>query len=360
MPKLPEQKGTKWYEINKNFGGLNFRKVGMRWQQNKAWVLLNLDYMSSGLEFALLGLQAESPLSLKTFRPKFDLYGIGVYFKNNFVELGGSLLKINEVSRPTQGNDKTPVAYIGKMLMRVANRSIGAIGGFTKTKDGQKSFFAFANISIPLGGTPAFFINGLSAGFGYNSELNLPNSNQIADYPLLNIIKTGKKNPADALAYLGHIVKAKNNEKWLAAGVQFSSFQLLDSNAILAYQFDKKEVIILGVSRLILPNEKAAYLNLQFGLKTVYRIQSGEMTILQERDRSESLRMNAESLREEAELHREAAESARDAAEKASAVKSEFLAKMSHELRTPLNAIIGLSEMMHESVLDAWDRAIHI
>lgn len=277
LPKLPEQKGTKWYEINKNFGGLNFRKVGMRWQQNKAWVLLNLDYMSSGLEFALLGLQAESPLSLKTFRPKFDLYGIGVYFKNNFVELGGSLLKINEVSRPTQGNDKTPVAYIGKMLMRVANRSIGAIGGFTKTKDGQKSFFAFANISIPLGGTPAFFINGLSAGFGYNSELNLPNSNQIADYPLLNIIKTGKKNPADALAYLGHIVKAKNNEKWLAAGVQFSSFQLLDSNAILAYQFDKKEVIILGVSRLILPNEKAAYLNLQFGLKTVYRIQSGEI-----------------------------------------------------------------------------------
>ncbi|TPE54688.1 response regulator [Maribrevibacterium harenarium] len=85
------------------------------------------------------------------------------------------------------------------------------------------------------------------------------------------------------------------------------------------------------------------------------RIQSGEMTILQERDRSESLRMNAESLREEAELHREAAESARDAAEKASAVKSEFLAKMSHELRTPLNAIIGLSEMMHEDAKEFGD-----
>lgn len=270
LPKLPEQKGTKWYEINKNFGGLNFRKIGMRWQQNKAWVLLNLDYMSSGLEFALLGLQAGSPLSLKTFRPKFDLYGIGVYFKNNFVELGGSLLKV-------PNNDQTPVAYIGKMLMRFANMNVGAIGGFTKTKNGEKSFFAFANVGVPLGGVPAFFVNGLSAGFGYNSELNLPTPNQIADYPLLNIIKTGKKNPSDALAYLGNIVKAKNDEKWLAAGVQFTSFQLIDSNAILAYQFGKKEVAILGVSRLVLPSEKAAYLNLQFGLKAIYRIQSGEI-----------------------------------------------------------------------------------
>ncbi|MFK7948883.1 MAG: DUF6603 domain-containing protein [Saprospiraceae bacterium] len=270
LPKLPEQKGTKWYDVNKNFGGLNFRKVGMRWQQNKAWVLLNLDYMSSGLEFTLLGLQAGTPLSLKTFRPKFDLYGIGIYFKNNFVELGGSLLKV-------VGDDKTPVAYIGKMLMRFANMNVGAIGGFTKTKDGKKSFFAFANVGVPLGGIPAFFVNGLSAGFGYNSELNLPNPNQIADYPLLNIIKTGKKNPSDALAYLGNIVNAKNNEKWLAAGVQFTSFQLIDSNAILAYQFGKKEIAILGVSRLILPSKKAAYLNLQFGLKAIYRIQSGEI-----------------------------------------------------------------------------------
>lgn len=270
LPKLPKQKGTKWYDINKNFGGLNFRKIGMRWQQNKAWVLLNLDFMSSGLEFALLGLQAGSPLSLKQFRPKFDLYGIGVYFKNNFVELGGSLLK-------KSSNDQTPVAYIGKMLMRFAKMNVGAIGGFSKTKNGKKSFFAFANVGVPLGGIPAFFINGLSAGFGYNSELNLPNPNQIAAYPLLNIIKTGQKNPSDALAYLGNIVKAKKHEKWLAAGVQFTSFQLIDSNAILAYQFGKKEIAILGVSRLVLPNEKAAYLNLQFGLKAIYRIQSGEI-----------------------------------------------------------------------------------
>lgn len=270
LPKLPEQKDTKWYDLNQNIGGLNFRKIGMRWQQNKAWVLLNLDFMSSGLEFSLLGLQASSALSLKAFKPEFDIYGIGVYFKNSFVEIGGSLLKNIEKSN-------LPTAYIGKMMMRLSSVSIGAIGGFSKTETGDRSFFAFANVGVPLGGVPAFFVTGLSAGFGYNSELNLPSVQNIADYPLLNIIKTGQKNPSDALAYLGNIVTAKNGEKWLAAGIQFSSFQLVKSNAILAYQFGKKEIAILGVSRLILPSEDAAYLNLQFGLKVIYRIESGEI-----------------------------------------------------------------------------------
>ncbi|RDL43667.1 hypothetical protein DN730_13045 [Marinomonas piezotolerans] len=84
-------------------------------------------------------------------------------------------------------------------------------------------------------------------------------------------------------------------------------------------------------------------------------IQSSEIQIIEERDRSESLRIESETLRLEAEGHRESAEAARDEAEKASAVKSEFLAKMSHELRTPLNAVIGLSEMMHEDAKEFGD-----
>ncbi|ADZ92461.1 hybrid sensor histidine kinase/response regulator [Marinomonas mediterranea] len=85
------------------------------------------------------------------------------------------------------------------------------------------------------------------------------------------------------------------------------------------------------------------------------RIHAGEKRIIEERDRSEGLRLQSETLRVEAEEHRESAERARDDAEKASAVKSEFLAKMSHELRTPLNAIIGLSEMMHEDAVEFGD-----
>lgn len=270
LSTLPEEKNTKWFDINKNIGRLNFRKLGMRWQQNKVWLLLNMDFVSSGLEFTIIGLQAGSSLDLKSFQPKFDLEGIGVYFKNNFLEIGGSLLK-------AKAGDSFYKSYIGKVLLRFSNFNIGAVGGFSSSQEGEKSFFAFANLNMPLGGTPAFFINGLSVGFGYNSSLNLPKTSQINNYPLLKIIETGEQNHAQALEYLRNIVQAKTQEKWLAAGVQFTSFQLINSNVILAYQFEKKEVIILGLSKIVLPNEKMAYLNLQFGLKSTYKISSGEI-----------------------------------------------------------------------------------
>ena len=270
LSTLPEEKNTKWFDINKNIGGLNFRKLGMRWQQNKVWLSLNMDFVSSGLEFTILGLQAGSSLNLKSFQPKFDLDGIGVYFKNNFLEIGGSLLK-------TKDSNNFYKSYIGKVLLRFSNFNIGAVGGFSTSNNGEKSFFAFANLNMPLGGTPAFFINGISLGFGYNSSLNLPETNKINDYPLLKIIETGEQSHTQALEHLGNIVQAKTEEKWLAAGVQFTSFQLIHSNVILAYQFEKKEIIILGLSKIILPNEKMAYLNLQFGLKSIYNITSGEI-----------------------------------------------------------------------------------
>ena len=267
---LAEEKNTKWFDINKNIGGLSFRKLGMRWQQNKIWLSLNMDFVSSGLEFTIIGLQAGSSLDLKSFQPKFDLDGIGVYFKNHFLEIGGSLLK-------TKDSNSFYKSYIGKVLLRFSHFNIGAVGGFSSSSDGEKSFFAYANLNMPLGGTPAFFINGISLGFGYNSLLNLPETNQINGYPLLKIIETGEQSHTEALAYLGNIVQAKTGEKWLAAGVQFTSFQLINSNVILAYQFEKKEVIILGLSKIVLPNEKMAYLNLQFGLKSIYKITSGEI-----------------------------------------------------------------------------------
>jgi signal transduction histidine kinase/CheY-like chemotaxis protein len=68
-----------------------------------------------------------------------------------------------------------------------------------------------------------------------------------------------------------------------------------------------------------------------------------------------TLAASAASALENARLYENLAR-AKEAAEAADRAKTEFLETLSHEIRTPLNAILGMTDLLHDSELDADQR----
>src|SRR5262249_60812863 len=104
---------------------------------------------------------------------------------------------------------------------------------------------------------------GLAAGFGFNRQLTLPPVEKVHEFPLVraamdeSFIRADSKKDAvqAALCALAAYVAPSAGDYWLAAGVRFSSFEMIESVALISVSFGHEvEIGMLGLSRLSLPN----------------------------------------------------------------------------------------------------------
>ncbi|WP_373872304.1 DUF6603 domain-containing protein, partial [Acrocarpospora phusangensis] len=177
------------------------------------------------------------------FVPSFDLAGLQVQFDGGAVQIGGGLEKVPGSS---------PVEYTGDLTIQIAEFGVTAFGSYT-TVNGQPSLFAFLFLDAPLGGPAFFFVTGLAGGFGYNRSLQLPDISGVADFPLV-AGAMGKLDSATTQQQLDHFIKLMPNEDWLAAGVRFTSFEMVRSFALLTVAFGTRtEISLLGESTISVP-----------------------------------------------------------------------------------------------------------
>jgi hypothetical protein len=267
--------GTTWFNIQKAVGPVMFRRIGVRYQDAVLWFALDASFSAGGLTIDLLGMAIGSPLS--DFDPEFTLDGLGIAFAQPGFELAGALMKVP----PGPGVDWQ---YAGGALLKVANFSLGAVGSYA-SMSGTPSMFVFAQATGSFGGPPAFFITGLAAGFGYNSSLRLPTMDQIYQFPLIagaqdpSKIGGSSPSPTTVLSILLGLnggtpwITQQVGQYWFAAGLQFTSFQLVSTNALLVIEFGKRILFaILGLSRASFPmpgtapaSVRYAFVELQIG-----------------------------------------------------------------------------------------------
>jgi hypothetical protein len=258
--------GATWFNIQKSFGPVNFQKVGVKYEDGILWFLINASLTAAGLEISVIGLGVGSPLS--SFKPTFNIEGLGINFSNEAVTISGAFIKM-----PVK--DPVTLEFAGTASIQLKTFGISAVGAYAQFS-GQTSMFVFANVNGPFGGPPFFFVTGFCGGFGYNSRLRIPGQNEVYQFPFVaSLSNPGELGPNPGPT--GVLQKIMGGDKpwispsagdiWLAAGIQFTTFQLVNSTALLIAEFGNKFLMaLIGISRARFPMEGDmvyAYIELQ-------------------------------------------------------------------------------------------------
>jgi hypothetical protein len=274
---------TVYIPIQRAFGPLTIGRIGVEWESSQTdprlGFLFDASVMLSVLEIDLQGLKIGIPLSSPGTLSAYDfgLDGLAVSFASGPLSITGALIR-EEVTVDGQ----QVLEYNGEAVVKAEKWALGAIGSYASL-GGTPSLFVFAQYNGTIGGPAFFFVTGLCAGFGYNRSIKIPGQNDVPSFPLLSGVadpsKIGGANasPAQALAALGDWVLPAQGFNWFAAGVQFTSFELVQSNAVLVVvPTGDFELAILGVSRLKLPQQGTTqYAYVELGIKIDFKPSQG-------------------------------------------------------------------------------------
>ena len=261
----PSSAGGKWFDVGKTFGPLQIQRIGIDYQNGTLIFELDASFAFGPLALSLQGLGVGSPLS--AFSPVFSLNGLGLAYNKPPLEILGAILRL-PASELAPGVE---FQFDGTLVVKAEDFSLSAIGSYAQLDTGLPSLFVFAQLEAPLGGPPAFFVTGLMGGFGFNRTLTIPAQDEVAAFPLLLLAAPpppGESNAQDPLLVLEVLegtkaingvtkqwITPRTGEYWLAAGLEFTSFELVTTKALLIAEFGGQDLAfaLLGLSTLQLP-----------------------------------------------------------------------------------------------------------
>ncbi len=281
--------GPWWVTIQHGFGPVYIEQVGFGVSRAAdkvvgARVMVDGKISFMGIAIAVddLALGArwpQTPADPPLYDPRawsVDLGGLGVSADMSGVSIAGGLSK-----SPGELPD-----YVGMISLRFSIYGISAYGGYAVVQDSSgkfTSFFIFGAVNAPIGGVPAFFLTGIGAGVGINRKLLFPTDlNEFPQYPFLQALDRTSPmvDPAEALKQLRAYFPSQRGAFWLAAGISFNSFSLIDGIAVIAVSFgDGFELALLGLVKAGLPNPSAALVQIELALIARFSSKDGVLWI---------------------------------------------------------------------------------
>lgn len=292
-PSVPSN--VSWVDVGKSLAGIvHLHRVGVGYADGELILMLDAAVSIAGLSLGLYGLGASYNLS--THKLNFMLQGLGLDLSRPPMTISSAFMNFN-------GD------FVGRAVLQMEQFGLTALGAFT-TKLGPPSMFIYGFLNYPIGGPVFFFVEGLSAGFGFNRSLSLPDVSVIDQFPLVREAvesSSGGKAPVGPtemasaqdiqqrieaeLIQLATYIAPSLGEYWVAVGLKFNSFRLIDVFALLTISFNANTyrllISLLGVATIRIPPESPEVLaNLQLNVKLTLDPLEGSLLALAEINRS--------------------------------------------------------------------------
>lgn len=269
--------GTSWFTIQRSFGPITIQRIGARYQsdQQALWFEIDASLTVGPMTISMTGLGIGS--SISDFSPQFALQGMGIMYSQPPLTIGGSFANLT----PPGGD----LEFDGSVIVGFSSFQVEAFGFYAESKT-YDSMFIFGDVTAPMGGLPAFFLTGIALGFGYNSDLRVPTINQVQQFPFIEVLPnsfppgrgTPAKTPQAALSELLDTVPPWVTQTpgpiWIAAGITFTSFDIVNSQALVIVETGSDLTLaLIGTSTAQFPQglsptspELYAYLGLDLEL----------------------------------------------------------------------------------------------
>ncbi|NUR59776.1 MAG: hypothetical protein HOV87_14065 [Catenulispora sp.] len=281
-----------WLDVQRQLGVVQINRIGLLYQDGALFVGLDADVTLGPLSLSLDGLCFGSPLS--HFEPEFRLAGLGLAYASGPLTLSGALLRVPE-DHLAPG---ISFQFDGTVRIKAEQLAIAGIGSYAQFADGRPSLFVFAELAAPLGGPPAFFVDGLAAGFGFNRTLALPGPDEVTAFPLVALGAPAAPGQPAAGSDPSHVLDVLEGRApltsagtarpwitphpgalWLAFGAAFTSYELVHTRALLVADIsDRFKLAVLGSSVLRLPqaaDSPRAYAYVELGIEAVLEPEDG-------------------------------------------------------------------------------------
>lgn len=252
--------GITWFNVQKSFGPVSIGRIGVMYQssQQALWFELDATLAIGPLSLSLVGLGIGSPI--KSFHPEFSLQGLGVGYSKPPLEIAGALVNL-----APPGADY--IEFEGGVMISTSEFTLETFG-YYGNKGGFSSMFIFGALAYPFGGPAAFFLTGIALGFGYNSDLRIPTIDEVQSFPFVQVLPTSTSpntslfgpnpTPVSVLDVIMNTqppwVTATQGSLWFGAGITFTSFELVNSQAMLFVEIgDGLVIALIGDSRAQFP-----------------------------------------------------------------------------------------------------------